>query len=99
MLSKSRYEKLVAVGFDFDRVQSYFEKQFADLIKFKEKYGHTFATKSYPEFKELGRWAEHLRTQKVRDDQRIRLEEIGFYSDIEKLLKKRKSSKRKKPSE
>jgi hypothetical protein len=99
MLSKSRYEKLVAVGFDFDRVQSYFEKHFANLIKFKEKYGHTLATRSYPDFRELGCWAERMRTLKVRDDQRIRLEEIGFYSDIEKLLKKRKTSKRKKPSD
>jgi len=97
MLSKSRYKKLVAVGFDFDRVQSYFEKQFADLIKFKEKYGHTLATRSYPEFKELGSWAVRLRTQNVSDEHRKRLEEIGFYSDIENLLKKRKSSKRKKP--
>jgi hypothetical protein len=77
-LLKWRFEKLESIGFDFYPQETFFNNQIADLIKFKEIYGHTLVPKNCTEFPNLGPWVEHLRKKIISESWKKRLDEIGF---------------------
>lgn len=73
-----RYEKLISVDFEFEPNNSNFELHFADFLKYKEKYGHGLVPQDCNEYPSLGKWVSHIRTRKVPEERRMRLDEAGF---------------------
>ncbi|MEP2777532.1 MAG: Helicase associated domain protein [Luteolibacter sp.] len=89
-LSLERFEKLNALGFDWDPIGSTWEKRFLELLKFKRMQGHTNVPQGNPEYKELANWVRSQRRSEVENDNSIsnrrqRLEAIGFQWRQKKL--------------
>ena len=90
-LSKYRVAILEKIGFNFrDASDTKFDRRFAELLEFKNTFGHCRVPQKYAENPSLGRWgctlrAAHNKLQKGQTPGRAisrvhiaRLEEIGF---------------------
>ncbi|KAL7528233.1 hypothetical protein ACHAXR_004159 [Thalassiosira sp. AJA248-18] len=80
VLSDDRQERLVRIGFDFDPDNSFWEEQFAALVRYKQKHGDCMVPRVYSEDPQLGTWVnnQRVRAGKLSDERRERLESIGF---------------------
>ncbi len=81
-LSPDRVERLEARGFEWDPIAALWEERFSELVRFKEEHGHCDVPMGWSENAALGKWVGHQRTRAKKgimtDEQRRRLEEIGF---------------------
>lgn len=82
-LSSEKIAKLEELGFVWrkERKDSW-EEHFAQLIEFKERFGHCRVSRNWKENVKLGQWVQSLRRLKLSgrlaDDKIARLESIGF---------------------
>lgn len=81
-LSKERIRRLDEVGFVWDSRHSEWDEMFRALLDYKRKYGNCNVPHGWPPDRRLGGWVLKQRQRRTRDslteDQRRRLEEIGF---------------------
>lgn len=79
-LSEARRKRLEEIGFDWNPLETAWNRQFADLERFKRKHGHCNVPGQYPENPRLGAWVNFTRqnTHKLSPERRQRLEAIGF---------------------
>jgi len=79
-LSEERRKRLEEIGFDWDPQETAWNRQFADLERFKRKHGHCNVPGQYPENPRLGAWVNftRMKAQKLSPKRRQRLEAIGF---------------------
>lgn len=81
-LHGDRIALLEKIGFDWKVDRSTWEKRFADLCAFKERFGHTRVNVKWAENQLLGRWVVRQRHQhrktKLSDALVERLNSIGF---------------------
>jgi hypothetical protein len=79
-LKADRYEKLVGIGFTFVYESSIWNKQFMELVEYKEKNGH--CNIPIKENGSLGTWVAHqrvlFRSKKLKVDRYEKLVGIGF---------------------
>ena len=81
-LSPERIKRLELLGFDLDPFDSNFEKMFAALSDYKQKYGDCNVPSQWKDNPELGTWCSTQRFNYVKNsllpDRFERLEKIGF---------------------
>ena len=83
-------QKLDKLGFVWDlrgaRREAFFDQRFAELVKFKKKHGHTNVSQLDEKHKALGQWVTRTRQTRdeLSDEQRGRLEGIGFVWELKK---------------
>lgn len=81
-LREYRRQRLDAAGFPWKHVDPGWEEKYARLCAFHERFGHTRVARKWEEDPALGRWVEHQRVRgrkgEIEDDQRQRLETLGF---------------------
>jgi len=84
-LSKDRIERLESIGFTWrgkNPLDTAWDKRFAELVRFKEQYGHSNVPQQYTENKKLGKWVDNQRhfykQGRLSKDRIGRLEDIGF---------------------
>ncbi len=85
-LKNYRRERMDAAGFPWEPVDYRWEDQFAQLRKFRERFGHPQVPVKWKENLKLGRWVGHQRELHreghLPPEYRRRLEEIGFRWDV-----------------
>ena len=90
VLSAERKTRLDELGFDFDPHASAWEAMFAELLRYKEKHGHTNvppgrAYKEHPH-PELAGWVNKQRTAHAKGrlpaDRKDRLDAVGFIWNV-----------------
>ena len=79
-LSKENIARLEEIGFDWDPIESMWEANFTELLKFKKEFGHCRVPSVYKPNHQLGTW---FRTQinkkdKLSKDRFAKLKKIGF---------------------
>lgn len=79
-LSIDRRERLDALGFNWDPIESKWEEMFSALLAFKKKEGHCNVPQKYSKPLRLGSWVNTLRLQKstLSRDRLKRLNALGF---------------------
>jgi len=90
-LTQERIRQLEDAGFKWSLSSSTFDEQFAELMKYKEKFGHCNVSRREPvEYQSLGFWCDHLRAaykkiqnsetpkHKLSEEQIRQLEDAGF---------------------
>ncbi len=84
-LNEEQIKRLDSIGFDWGRNRltlTHWEKQYAMLLKFKEKHGHCNVPVFWSENLELGYWVydqrENKKKSKLTEEQIKRLKSIGF---------------------
>ncbi|SMQ86975.1 Superfamily II DNA or RNA helicase [Bacillus sp. OV166] len=84
-LSQERVERLNELGFIWEAFENQWEKNFQQLISFKDKYGHSLVPKGYKENPALANWIAKQRisyNDRTLSQERIeRLNELGFIWD------------------
>ena len=84
-ISQERISKLEALGFDWDPINTAWDKMFTNLCRFKEANNHCNVPSTYSENAALSSWVTNVRVlykNNVLEKKRIeRLEEIGFVWD------------------
>jgi len=82
LLSKEKLRRLEAIGFDWSPVDSYWERQFGALAKFRRAHGHCKVPACWPANPALSRWVSVQRmlwaAGRLRADRRRRLKQIGL---------------------
>jgi hypothetical protein len=80
-LSPDRVERFEELGFEWDPRSALWEKRFSELVRFMEEHDHCNVPMG-GENSELRTWVSTQRTRAkksvISDEQRRRLEEIGF---------------------
>jgi predicted helicase len=78
LLSKDRIQQLEAIGIEWSPFDSIWDRQYALMLTYFEKHGHT----RVPQREPLGKWASFQREQKRRDllpaDRETKLAKLGF---------------------
>ena len=85
-LAPARREKLESIGFEWRTVNPSHEKQweirFAQMLAYRERFGHCRVPAKWNENRQLGRWVgaqKEFRKKCMLNEERIRrLDEIGF---------------------
>ncbi|MEI6091226.1 MAG: helicase associated domain-containing protein [bacterium] len=77
-IAEWRESKLLSVNLDIEPLETMFEKQFADFLEFKAKYGHVLVPKIFPEKPSLGLWVNSLRSTPYKIRHLDRLNNEGF---------------------
>ena len=84
-LSEGRINRLEAVGFEWNILETNWNKFFSALLKFKEKNGHCKVPRAWPENPDLSYWVstqrENYKKGLLSPDRIERLEQIGFIWD------------------
>ncbi len=87
-LEQSRVDKLDSIGFDWNPIDTLWEKQFGGLEQFKKIYGHCDVPSTYNKNKQLVHWIINQRAQyskKILSQERVnKLINIGFNFDPNK---------------
>ena len=60
-LSQGRIDLLYSLNFDWDLIETYWQKNFSELKEFKKKHGHTSPSRKSIEFQSLGYWCKQQR--------------------------------------
>ncbi|WP_257616910.1 helicase associated domain-containing protein, partial [Chlamydia suis] len=85
-LSEDRIARLEELGFVWDVFEEVWEKNFLELKRFREEYGHCKVPEGYPQNPQLASWVNNQRVDfkkgKLSEDKIARLEEIGFVWDV-----------------
>ena len=88
LLEQERVNRLKALGFDFDPINTKWESMFEKLLEFKSKHGHCDVPLNFEEDSKLRPWCQRQRTAKttgkLSQDRVTRLEEIGFKWRLQK---------------
>jgi hypothetical protein len=81
-LKADRIDRLDSIGFVWEVQQSFWDKSYAALVKFKEIHGHTDVPQSYHD-KRLATWIDNQRIRRDRlpAARRAKLDAIGFIWD------------------
>jgi hypothetical protein len=81
-IGEDKRSRLEALGFDWNPIATAWEYMFAELVHYKKEHGDCNVPQGWPENRKLATWVttQRQRAKKGRmpDDQRQRLEEIGF---------------------
>lgn len=81
-LSRERTERLKGLGVVWDPRAALWEMRFAELVRYKEDHGDCDVPSDWNENPPLGSWVIHQRKRArnglMTDEQRRRLEQIGF---------------------
>ena len=81
-LSTERINRLTAIGFDWDPVESTWERNFQALVEYRNKFGNCNVPVKWPVSPELGRWVRKQRgnmiTDKLPKEKEKRLERLNF---------------------
>ena len=84
-LTQERINKLEALGFIWDPVDSAWEEMFLELCKFKEQKGNSNVPQVYVENRKLGNWVAVQRRNYIKNiltkEQVTKLENLGFIWD------------------
>ncbi|WP_231911662.1 DEAD/DEAH box helicase [Chlamydia suis] len=85
-LSEDRIARLEELGFVWDVLEEEWEKNFLELKRFREEYGHCKVPARYPQNPSLGVWVcvQRIRFKegKLAEDRVARLEELGFVWNV-----------------
>ncbi|WP_257616739.1 helicase associated domain-containing protein, partial [Chlamydia suis] len=85
-LPEDKIERLEEIGFVWDVTEEAWEKNFLELKRFREEYGHCKVPKRYPQNPDLGSWVsvqrKTFKSSELSEDRIARLEELGFVWDI-----------------
>ncbi|WP_257616748.1 DEAD/DEAH box helicase [Chlamydia suis] len=81
-LAEDRIARLEELGFVWDVTEEAWEKNFLELQRFQEEYGHCKVPHKYPKNPQLATWVSNQRADfkkgKLTEDKIARLSEIGF---------------------
>ena len=81
-ISRKRTERLKGLGVVWDPRAAFWEMRFAELVRYKEDHGDCDVPSDWNENPPLGSWVKHQRKRArnglMTDEQRRRLEQIGF---------------------
>lgn len=86
-LDADRRRRLDALGYEWQRpstlaVQAAWDKRFAEIMAYKDRFGHTQVPQDWPENRSLAGWVstqrDLARRNKLPADRRLRLEQIAF---------------------
>ncbi|KAL7542468.1 hypothetical protein ACHAXR_011805 [Thalassiosira sp. AJA248-18] len=88
-VTDDRVKRLNSIGFEFDVFMNKWDEQFAALQRYKKEHGNCLVPKRYIDDPQLGSWVVKQRRDakegKVSDDQKKRLDSIGFAFDFQDL--------------
>ena len=83
-LTDAQINKLVELGFVWNAHEYTFEIRYQELLEFKEKFGHVRVPRNYGS---LGSWVAYIRKpDKASEEQKSRLNKIGFVWDISEYI-------------
>lgn len=79
-LNEKHIELLKSIGFEFHFFEHSWDRNFAKLIEFKKKYGHTIVPQNWKEDPDLARWvgSQRGRAKDISPERKKKLDEIGF---------------------
>ena len=81
-LSEEKKNRLKALGFVEDPRESAWETMFAELQRYKERFGHCNVPQRWPDSPRLGSWVAHQhalrKTGKLLSARKARLDALGF---------------------
>jgi hypothetical protein len=81
-LSRDRKSRLVELGITWEFYDSAWEARFAELVLFKERFGHCNVLRGWAENPRLHSWVTEQRALQnqgeLSEDRRTRLDELGF---------------------
>ncbi|CAN5143644.1 hypothetical protein BH23VER1_BH23VER1_35730 [soil metagenome] len=82
--------ELVRLGFEWDlstaRAERFFDQRFAELVEFKNEFGHTNVSQISKTHPHLGQWVNRTRMARwdLTESQRQRLDDLGFVWELKK---------------
>lgn len=99
-LTQSKIEKLDAIGIEWNvYVKPGWDNFFEELVKFKSAYGHCRVKKTIEGYDALSNWVVlQRRIVDLTEEQRTRLDEIGFIWSIKPRLVKTSAGRRRQTS-
>ncbi len=81
-MTTEQLHRIDALGFVWHTKDAAWEEMFAELMRYKERFGDCDVRREWPEDPKLGQWVKTQRRQvkigSLTDERRRRLEEIGF---------------------
>jgi hypothetical protein len=79
-LTSERRERLDAIGFDWDPLETAWNGQYMKLVKYKEEHGDCNVPAGWKKDPSLATWVatQRLRKAKLTDDRRNALDSLGF---------------------
>jgi len=82
-LTKDQIRRLDEIEFDWDPVNTKFDRRFQELVAYKKEHGDCVIPKEWPDNQELARWANEVQQgrRELTEDQARRLDEIEFNWD------------------
>jgi hypothetical protein len=98
-LSEEQIKLLDSIGFDWEPIDSEWNKHFDDLLEFINKYNHPYVKAKDCEIEGLGNWVSWLRYNKnnLPKEKIEQLDSVGFEWDTYEALKKRNRLNHPKP--